>query len=45
VTVTQSARLARARGAHDDQRAAVVSDHLALRGGEAVERIGHLPRI
>jgi hypothetical protein len=45
MTVAQCARLARARGAHNDQRAAAVSDHLALRGGEAVERIGHVPRV
>ena len=41
----QRARLARARGAHDEQRAAAMGGDLALRGGEAVERIGHAPRI
>ena len=41
----QRARLARARGAHDEQRTAAVGDDLALRRGEAVERIGHAPRI
>ena len=41
----QRARLAGARGAHDDQRTPAVRGDLALRGGEAVERIGHAPRI
>ena len=41
----QRARLARARGAHDEQRAPAMGGDLALRRGEAVERIGHAPRI
>jgi streptogramin lyase len=31
--------------AHDDERAAVVGDHLALARREPIERIGHAPRI
>jgi hypothetical protein len=41
----QRARLARARGADDDQRTPAVCGDLALGRGEAVERIGHAPRI
>jgi hypothetical protein len=41
----QGAGLAGARGADDEQRAPAVRGDLALRGGEAVERIGHARRI
>ena len=41
----ERAGLARPGGAHDDERTSAMCGHLALRGGEAVERIGHAPRI
>ena len=41
----ERAGLAGPGGADDDERTAAMCGHLALRGGEAVERIGHAPRI
>ena len=41
----QRARLARPRGADDEQRTPAMGGDLVLRRGEAVERIGHAPRI
>ena len=45
VASQQRARLARAGGPHDEQRTPAMGGDLALRRGEAVERIGHAPRI
>ena len=45
MTGQQRAGLARPGAAHDEQGAAAVGDDPALLSGEAVERIGHVPRI